>query len=162
MKGELHDALVSVYDEIMWLVRRPNVTPSRARAWYTHVMSESVKRRVRRFTGKVSTNALMHTGEPLMLEHFLRIQTTLSELVARHYKDETHDANEFLATLLACEQVHIVTRSENYSAMRAKGDYAAANIQLVSWTDVPHKERQHLWIKMLKGKVSNASAFCVP
>ena len=159
LEGELHQALVSVYDEIMWLSRRPNVTPSRARAWYTHVMSESVKRRVRRFTGMVSTNALQSTGEQLMLEHFLRIQTTLSELVARHMKDQIHDASEFLMILSACERVHIVTRSENYAAMRAKGDYATANIELVSWVNIPENQRQYLWVKMLRGKVANASDF---
>ncbi len=37
----------------MWLSVRPNVTPGRARAWYTHIMAESVKRKLRRFTGMV-------------------------------------------------------------------------------------------------------------
>jgi hypothetical protein len=46
-------ALVSIYEEIMWLATRPNVTASRARAWYTHVMAESVKLRVRHFSGLV-------------------------------------------------------------------------------------------------------------
>jgi hypothetical protein len=159
LEGDLHQALVSVYDEIMWLSRRPNVTPSRARAWYTHVMSESVKRRVRRFTGMVSTEALQSTGEQLMLEHFLRIQTTLSELVARHMKDQIHDVSEFLTILSACERVHIVTRSENYAAMRAKGDYGKANIELVSWVNIPEKQREFLWAKMLRGKVANAGDF---
>jgi hypothetical protein len=54
IEPELESSLRSIYEEIMWLARRPNVTPGRARAWYTHIMAESVKRRVRRFTGQVS------------------------------------------------------------------------------------------------------------
>ena len=54
----LHVALRSIYEEVMWLCRRPNVTPGRARAWYTHVMAESVKRSLRHFTGSVSHSAV--------------------------------------------------------------------------------------------------------
>lgn len=51
---EVRKALHSVYEEVMWLAGRPNVTPSRARAWHTHVMAESLKRHIRRFTGMVA------------------------------------------------------------------------------------------------------------
>src|SRR5437867_2214646 len=106
----LRAALDSIYEEVMWLSRRPNVTPGRARAWYTHIMAESVKRKLRRFTGQVSAKAVEVTVEPLMLEHFMRIQTTLSQLVERHRVNDINDRDEFLTTLLEFEQVHIVTR----------------------------------------------------
>ena len=81
---ELRSALLSIYEEIMWLSARQNVTSSRARAWYTHVMAESVKRRVRQFTGQVSRAAIAGEGTGLRLEHYKRIQNTLTNLVARH------------------------------------------------------------------------------
>ncbi|CAL8481512.1 protein of unknown function (plasmid) [Caballeronia sp. S22] len=81
---ELRVALESIYEKMMWLAARPNVTASRARAWYTHVMAESVKLRVRRFTGLVSRTAAAGNGTGLRLEHYRRIQTTLTDLVERH------------------------------------------------------------------------------
>lgn len=155
---ELRAALVSIYEEMMWLAGRPNVTPSRARAWYTHVMAESVKLRVRQFTGLVSTAAAVNEGTGLRLEHYKRIQTTLTELVARHQRDGPN-LEEFLRTLLEYEAVHIVTIEENYAAMRAKGDYQEAGIVLLPWTDVPSDRRRELWITMLKGKVANAEQY---
>ncbi|WP_124515830.1 hypothetical protein [Burkholderia ubonensis] len=156
---DLHTALASIYDEIMWLSGRPNVTASRARAWYTHVMAESVKRRVRQFSGKVSQAAILAQGSHLRLEHFKRIQNTLTELVKQHRKERSQDVGEFVRTLLDCEAVHIVTIEENYAAMRAKGDYAKAGIVLVSWHDVPIERRKDLWDSMLRGKVANADDF---
>ena len=156
---ELKSALVSIYDEMMWLARRPNVTPGRARGWYTHIMAESVKRQLRRFTGQVSLEAAAGTNEPLMLEHFKRIQTTLSKLVERHRRDEVNDAEEFLQVLIEYEQVHIVTRSENYKAMRAKGDYILAEIKLQPWEALPPQRQQQLWRTMLRGKVANAHSY---
>jgi hypothetical protein len=155
----LHAALGSIYEEVMWLAKRPNVTPGRARAWYTHIMAESVKRRVRRFSGYVSVKAAEGPTEPLMLEHYKRIQTTLSALVERHRTSGLHDPEEFIATLLDYEHVHIVTRSENYAAMRAKGNYEQAGIRLQSWQMLPLARRQALWTSMLKGKVANAAAY---
>lgn len=152
------DALRSIYEEVMWLSRRPNVTPGRARAGYTHVMAESVKRRVRRFTGYISAAAVEDAG-PLMLEHFLRIQTALSSLVERHRQLEQPDPEEFVTLVLEYEQVHIVTRAENYSAMRAKGDYELAGIELVEWTSLPQARREVLWPRMLRGRVANAVEF---
>lgn len=156
---KLRSALESIYEEVMWLSKRPNVTPGRARAWYTHVMAESVKRKLRRFTGQVSAKAVEATAEPLMLEHFLRIQTTLSQLVERHRTNDLDDRDDFLTTLLEFEQVHIVTRSENYDAMRAKGNYELAGIKLVLWPAIPPARQRVLWNSMLKGKVANSSAF---
>jgi hypothetical protein len=155
---ELRSALLSIYEEIMWLASRPNVTPSRARAWYTHVMAESVKRRVRQFTGQVSRAAIAGDGTGLRLEHYKRIQNTLTNLVARHQRDG-RDPQEFVRTLLDFEAVHIVTIEENYAAMRAKGDYQTAGIKLVPWEDIRSDRRAELWKDMLQGKVANAIQF---
>jgi hypothetical protein len=155
---ELRAALVSIYEEMMWLAGRPNVTPSRARAWYTHVMAESVKLRVRQFTGLLSRAAVAGDGTGLRLEHYRRIQTTLTDLVTRHRQDGPNP-NEFLRMLLAYEAVHIVTIEENYAAMRAKGDYDEAGIVLVPWHEVPADRRGELWTTMLRGKVANAEQF---
>ena len=156
---KLRSALESIYEEVMWLSKRPNVTPGRARAWYTHIMAESVKRKLRRFTGQVSAKAVEATVEPLMLEHFMRIQTTLSQLVERHRTNDLDDRDDFLTTLVEFEQVHIVTRGENYDAMRAKGNYELAGIKLVHWADVPPARQQALWNSMLRGKVANSVEF---
>src|SRR4051794_4160698 len=101
----LRSALRSIYEEVMWLSRRPNVTPGRARAWYTHIMAESVKRRLRQFTGQVSRAAIAASAEPLMLEHYLRIQTALSCLVERHGTANIADPDEFVELLIKYEQV---------------------------------------------------------
>ena len=159
---QLHASLVSIYEEIMWLARRPNVTPGRARAWYTHIMAEAVKRQIRRFTGEVSASALASTTEPLMLEHFKRIQTTLSALVQSHREANLSNAEEFVQILIDYEQVHIVTRSENYAALRAKGDYDAAGIKLIAWASLPAERQQVLWRTMLRGKVANAHEYSPP
>ena len=156
---ELRQSLTYIYEEVMWLSVRPNVTPGRARAWYTHIMAESVKRKLRRFTGMVSANAADGSGEQLVLEHFKRIQTTLSELVERHRLQKIRDPNEFVEILIEYEQVHIVTRSENYAAMRAEGNYELAGIKLVSWKTLSLERRANLWRRMLRGRVANASDF---
>jgi len=155
LRADLH----SIYEEVMWLSRRQNVTPGRARSWYTHVMAESVKRRLRMFTGFVSAVAVADIEGPLTLEHFLRIQTALSALVERHRQASQPDPNEFIDLLIKYERVHVVTRAENYAAMRAKGDYGLAGIALVPWTEIPPDRRRVLWRTMLRGKVANASAF---
>ena len=141
----------------MWLSKRPNVTASRARAWYTHIMAESVKRRLRQFTGSVSSEAARSAGVPLRLEHYLRIQTALTSLVTRH--GEQASLSEFIETLVEHERVHIVTVAENYAAMRAKGDYALAGIQLIPWAELPTGRRTELWLTMLRGRVANAAAY---
>lgn len=158
---ELCAALESIYEEVMWLSKRPNVTAGRARAWYTHIMAESVKRKLRRFTGKVSEAAAAQSDGPLMLEHFKRIQTTLTALVEKHRTERLSAPDAFIKTLVEFEQVHIVTREENYAAMRAKGNYREAGIALLPWKKLPEKRRAELWLKMLRGKVANADAFKV-
>jgi hypothetical protein len=97
--------------------------------------------------------------EDLRLEHFLRIQTTLTQLVERHLKEGSRDAQEFINTIKRCEQVHIVTQSENYAAMKAKGCYQDADIKLVDWSSLGYDTQLKLWKKMLRGKVANHSEY---
>jgi hypothetical protein len=154
--------LEATYAQMMWLAKQPDVTCSMARAWYTHVVSGKVTRRIRQFSGKVSRTAARSPEETLRLEHHRRIQTTLTKLVEHHKKSRTRDPEEFIRVVLRCESVHIVTFEENYAAMRAKGDYSNAGIKLVSWESLPLKTRRLLWTKMLRGRVANAGAFAVP
>ena len=121
----------------MWLSKRPNVTAGRARAWYTHITAEAVKRKLRRFTGKVSEAAAAESDGQLMLEHFKRIQTTLTALVEKHRTEQLSAPEAFITTLVEFEHVHIVTRAENYAAMRAKGNYREAGILLIPWKIFP-------------------------
>ena len=153
--------LTSIYDEIMWLAQRPGVKPAAARAWYTHIVHRVVTLEIRSFTGNVSVEAVTDETSSLRLEHFKRIQTTLTQLVARHLASQAHDADEFIETVVDCEQVHIVTEAENYAAMKAKGDYALAGIKLFDWKQIPQERRRVLWKKMLNGRVSNAREFAV-
>lgn len=157
LPADLREALSSIYEEVMWLAKRPNVTAGRARAWYTHIMAESVKRRLRQFTGSVSAEAARFNTQPLRLEHYLRIQTVLTGLVTRHR--EKPSLAEFIQTLIEYERVHIVTIAENYAAMRAKGDYALAGIQLISWSQLEQSRRAELWRTMLRGRVANAAVY---
>lgn len=143
----------------MWLAARKPYTPSDARAWYTHIAYLGVRRTVRRFTGKVSKAAALETGGAIRLEHFKRIQTTLTKLVERHLASGARDPDEFVRTVIDCEQVHIVTTAENYAAMKAKGDYVLAGIHLLDWSEIPLERRRTLWKKTLNGKVANAALF---
>jgi hypothetical protein len=155
----LHKQLTALYTEIMWLARRPNVSPSMARAWYTHVVAGKFTRRIRRFTGKVSHNAVVDSMAVLRLEHHARIQTKLTHLVSAHLKQKKANPSEFIDMVLDCESVHIVTFAENYAAMKHEGDYKHAGIDLVNWRDIPERRREELWRKMLRGKVANADKF---
>lgn len=155
----LEDRLSSVYSEMMWLARRPDVTPSMARAWYTHVSAGRLARQTRMFTGKVSSRAAEAPDETLRLEHHHRIQTTLTQLVVRHISEDLTDPSEFIETVLRCESVHIVTFRENYDVLQTKGDYEAAGIHLISWQDIAPDAQAILWKKMLKGRVANAGHF---
>lgn len=155
----VHERLGAIYEEVMWLAQRPKYTPSDARAWYTHIAHLGVRRNVRRFTGKVSREAATNEATPLRLEHFKRMQTTLTQLVARHLKAGIRDATDFINTVIECEQVHIVTAPQNYAAMKANGDYALAGIELLDWHQLPLERRRVLWKKVLNGKVANAARF---
>jgi hypothetical protein len=159
LDAQLRADLDSIFQSMMWLRCQPLVTDSRARAWYSHVMAKSVTRRIRRFSGKVSRAAVRDTIDQLVLEHFERMQTTLTALVAKHHKKKKPTPNEFISLVQKLEHVHIVTRSENYSARRAKGNYRAAGITLVRWKDIPSKRRKQLWKRMLVGRVCNAETY---
>jgi hypothetical protein len=151
--GLVERELSSIYEEVMWLARRQNVRPDIARGWYTHLRSGKLKTKVRRFTGKVSREALKD-GAILRLEHFKRMQTALTQLVEKHLENGLDDPTEFVRVLLDSEQVHLVTFKESYAASKAKGDYALAGIDLVDWRDIPAQNRTFLWRKVLSGKVS--------
>jgi hypothetical protein len=143
----IRSKLIALHEEIMWLAARPNISPSMARAWYTHVCAGKFKRHIRLFSGKVSQEAILDLDATLRLEHHARIQTTLTDLVAAHLKRKRPSAHEFVRTVVENENVHIVTFAENYAAMSNDGDYRRAGIKLVSWA------------KMLRGKVANAAEF---
>lgn len=154
--------LEATYAQMMWLAKQPDITPSMARAWYTHVVAGKVTRRIRQFSGKVSMKAARSPEDTLRLEHHRRIQTTLTKLVERHLKAKSRDPDEFIRVLCRCEAVHIVTFDENYAAMRAKGNYREAGIKLVAWETLPPKTRRFLWKRMLRGRVANVDKFKVP
>jgi len=151
---DIREDLARVYEEIMWLSARPNVTPSVARSWYTHATSERLKKHVRRFTGFASQRSV-ESDEDLRLEHYLRIQSQLTKLVQSHKEKGTNCPDAFVELILECEQVHIATKAENYAAMKAKGDYSLAGISLVAWEDIDPERRRFLWRRMLRGRVSN-------
>lgn len=117
-------ALASLHDEVMWLAARPGVTPSMARAWYTHVVADR-----------------------------------LTSLVQAHRGLKSPNVHAFIRTLVKLENVHIVTRAENYAVMRAGGDYEAAGIKLIAWAKLPKRIRRAMWTRMLRGRVANASEF---
>ena len=156
---ELKAELSALYEEVMWLAARPGVSPSMARAWYTHIAAGKFVRRIRQFSGKVSHTAANDPAAVLRLEHHARIQTTLTSLVASHLRRKKPNKMEFIRTVIACENVHIVTFAENYDAMKANGDYRRAGIKLISWRSIPEDRRATLWSTMLRGKVANASQF---
>lgn len=155
----VEEQLTSVYSDIMWLARRPGVSPSMARAWYTHVFASQLARQVRMFSGLVSSRAAESPDGTLRLEHHHRIQTTLTSLVARHIREGLVDPSEFVQTVVRCESVHIVTFRENYDAAKAKGDYTAAGISLIPWQSMSDDTKRMLWSRMLKGRVANAADF---
>lgn len=153
------EQLGMLYEEIMWLRSRPNVTSSVARSWYTHACSERFKRHIRRFSGLVSEAAATDRAVDLRLEHHLRLQAVLTQLVERHHRDEIRDTEEFISTLIRSEEVHIVTREENYAARKANGDYNLAGIRLLPWDSLDSEFRMMLWKTRLNGKVSNHLEF---
>jgi hypothetical protein len=155
----LRGELIRIYEEVMWLARRRNVSASCARAWYTHVRSGKVTRRLRRFTGKVSRSAAGARTVNLRLEHYKRIQTTLTALVMRHRKIKKPDPGDFIRVLLNCERVHIVTFGENYAVRRSGGNYRKAGVELLPWRALPPERQAVLWKRMLRGRVANADAY---
>jgi hypothetical protein len=160
--AEVETRLREVYEEMMWLGARPNVTPQRARAWYTGVVSEALKTKVRMFTGMVSEKALLDPSGRLVLEHEPRLAFRISEFLRDHLESETRDPEGFIRLIEQCERVNITTNDENHQARKAGGDYRAAGIQLRSWSDIPDAARHILWKRCLKGKVANSGDFSPP
>jgi len=156
---ELGVRLRRLYEEVMWLAARPNVSPSMARAWYTHVVAGKFRLQIRQFSGKVSKNAASDPTQTLRLEHHGRIQTRLTSLVKRHCRQKRKDPSQFIQLILDCENVHIVTFDENYAARKSAGDYSKAGISLRAWDSIAKAKREILWSKMLRGKVANAADF---
>jgi len=159
LSSGLRDELAAIYKQVMWLSRQPGTSAGNARAWYTHIMAETVKRRIRQFSGMVSQAAVSSEESTLRLEHYKRIQTTLTALVERHRKLKRPRPEEFIATVLECERVHIVTFKENYEAMQAKGNYRKARIVLLPWKSIAPSRQAELWSKMLRGRVANAKSY---
>lgn len=157
--NDLSKELTECYEELMYLANRPNVSPQRARAWYSAVRREQFKRKLCMFSGMVSENAVSELNSKLVLEHYNRLQSTLSELLEKHVNGSIYSAEEFIETILNCEKVHIVTDAENHSAKAAKGDYECANIKLLKWEDIDVQRKIDLWNKKLKGHVANADEF---
>ena len=151
--------LTSIYEELMWLAHRPEVTSMQARAWYSQVLAHPMAKHVRRFTGMVSQEAIENIQGRLVLEHQGRLSYELSKLIAKHFVQKINDPSEFIALIAQCEQVNITTDEENHRAQKAKGVYAAASIHLVEWNRLSIEHREFLWKSKLRGKVSNADAY---
>lgn|GEM_PF-3118547 len=99
MNASVESNIALIYEEVMWLAHRPNTTPSDARAWYTHIASNSLRKYIRRFSGMVSKRAAFEEDARLRLEQFKRMQTTLTHLI-RHLKTGVLDAEEFVRVVL--------------------------------------------------------------
>jgi hypothetical protein len=155
MNKQSQKKLKAIYQEIMWLARRPGVTASKARSWYTHVrrMNELM-----RFTGKVSRAALAPSAT-IQVDHYKRLQAGLTQLVERHKKLKRPNSGEFIRFVRAAERVHIVTFRENYEARKAGGDYSKAGIELVHWKTLSFKQKERLWRKLVHAKVVNAATY---
>ena len=95
----------------------------------------------------------------MRLEHFSRMQTMLTQLVKKHRSKNLNRPSEFISLVLNSERVHIVTRMENYAAMKAKGNYGLAGIKLVHWKRIPSDVKKRLWKRMLRGRVANARRY---
>lgn len=151
----VRNRLVGIYEDMIWLSRREHVTPARARAWYTAVMSESMKTKVRMFTGRVSRAAVEADEGNLVLEHYNRLSRSLTEMLESHVKSGNHDANAFLCLIEDCERVNITTVDENHRVQSKKGDYQQAGIVLLDWKAIEKDKRHSLWRKKLRNQVAN-------
>jgi hypothetical protein len=107
---EVYERLLAYYGQVMWLAQQPFVSPGMARAWFSHIAVERVRRSIRMFTGKVSVKAAKDPTAVLRLEHQKRIQTTITQLVSRHMKLKKPRPKEFIETIIRCEQVHVGNR----------------------------------------------------
>lgn len=131
-----------------------------ARTGYTHWFVRELSKEVRYFSRYVSEKAIEH-GQTvgLVLEHPHRIQTMLTQLIARHI-ETGENAKEFVSEVKRLDKVHIVVKNEN-DALRRKevsGDYTKAGIKLVHWNDIPRANRKHLLTKLI-GRTANIDEF---
>ena len=150
--SSIDNTLRAIYTEMMWLAKRPGVSASKARSWYTHVRRLN---QLMRFSGKVSRAALAPSAT-VQVEHFKRLQTGLTQLVERHKCRKRPNAAEFIRFIRSAERVHIVTFRENYEARMAGGDYRKAGIKLVPWKTLTRKQQERLWKKLVRANVANA------
>jgi hypothetical protein len=157
---ELKDQLSEAYEQMIWLAGRPGVTPGNARAWYSHVVAAKVKNKVRRFTGKVSLEAINNPMADLCLEHYLRIQTSLTQLLEGHIKNNVRDPNAFIRLIYDMERVHLVLENENQKIHKSKGCYKTAGVILTDWELIDRDVRALLYRK-IKSSVSNAKDFAI-
>jgi hypothetical protein len=165
----LRSDLRDIYEEVMYLAGRPNVSPSLARCWYTHIWRSRDNKKKRRqplrlisnFTGYVSKAAAESESARLSHEHYRQRDTKLTELVKRHLhlKASERDPEEFIRGLQDWEHVHIVTRKENEAAKAWNGDYKLAGIELLHWSELRPERRKTIWQEKLRGQVANANDY---
>jgi hypothetical protein len=157
---ELKDQLSEAYEQMIWLAGRPGVTPGNARAWYSHVIAAKFKNKVRRFTGKVSQEAIKNPMADLCLEHYFRIQTSLTQLLNKHIKGKIHNPEAFIQLIYDMERVHLVLEHENQKIHKCKGHYPSAGVILTDWEDIDSEVRALLYRK-IKSSVLNAKDFAI-
>ena len=144
----------------MWLARRPGVTAGMAREWYGALRCVPLKRQIRRFTGRVSQKAAdAPLDEQLHREHHLRMRMHITKLVERHLAKNINDADEFVQTVVALEEIDIVTKDENIALKTAEGDHLLAGVSLIMWSALPPERQEVLWLKMIRNHVVNAVDF---
>jgi hypothetical protein len=154
----VNDTLTKCYDVMMYAAKSGAFNSTAVRGIYTHVIGPTLRRRICMFTGKVSRAALANLGGELVLEHFHRIQHELTKLVGRHIV-EGENCQEFIDAIYLMEKVHIVTKRENYDALKAKGCYTTANIELVDWNELSPETKGFLRKRMLSSRVANIADF---
>lgn len=156
---EIAEKLLAVYEDMIWLAKRPHVTPARARAWYSAIWANALKTKVRIFSGRVSEAALRDIDGKLCLEHYNKLSENLTELVATHIQSNIYNAAEFVDLIERCEKVNITTAKENRKIQTKSGDYNSAGVRLVNWQDIPLESQRKLWNNWLYRKVANASEY---
>lgn len=162
MDDKLRYDLTEVYHQIMWLARQDNVSVANARAWYTAVMSNRVKTRIRLFSGCVSEEAVEAEGSQCHLEHYKRLSMNLTELIRQHHDQRRNAADEFVRLLIDNERVHIVTGRENGAIKNCGGNYKQAGVVLRQWPKIDAKAQRILWQTRLRRQVANADEYAPP
>ncbi len=156
------EKLALCYEVIMMTARSGLLNARGVRTGYTHWLGPELSNEIRTFSGKVSEAAInngTHVG--LVLEHFRRIQTALTELIGKHMA-QGEDRDEFITAVKSLERVHIVTKDENNRLRRkgVSGDYDKAGIKMKQWEEIPASSRAFLRRKLV-GNVCNSSDFDV-